>query len=319
MTKRACGKEIKKQGFGKHLTSCKVCQRQQPEKKTEKAPPISTRLQQQQIAAMYGRRNSEPNTRSLVEPAENINERTKMKQELQRLTAQVVHLQAQVNAMKEQLDAQSKELNRKATTEEVKDLDSKMSKNITNITSTPRNRSQNPQDPYTELVIRGLPYTGQDEKLDDILTKMAHKQNVTLSGRARIFRALRKGDKKVNKSRPPKVIIQLSSNADKNDMKRRPATPFTLEDLGYDHKELTPEQKQKPFYLNENLTPDQGKLFFEARKFKRANNYKFCWTSNGVILLRKAEGEAVYTVQSEQNLNQLREDRCGVGGPPGEY
>ncbi len=32
-------------------------------------------------------------------------------------------------------------------------------------------------------------------------------------------------------------------------------------------------------------------LLFEANKYKRANNFKFCWTRNKTICLRKSEND----------------------------
>jgi hypothetical protein len=42
-------------------------------------------------------------------------------------------------------------------------------------------------------------------------------------------------------------------------------------------------------YISESLTPRNRTLFNECLKFKKEHNYKFIWTQNGHIYLRKIE------------------------------
>ncbi|KAJ8735418.1 hypothetical protein PYW07_007038 [Mythimna separata] len=61
----------------------------------------------------------------------------------------------------------------------------------------------------------------------------------------------------------------------------------------------------RPIYVGEYLPSSSRKLFFAAREFAKLNDFKFCWTANGSILLRKEEGAKRILVKSEQTLRDL--------------
>lgn len=61
----------------------------------------------------------------------------------------------------------------------------------------------------------------------------------------------------------------------------------------------------RPIYVSEYLPSSSRKLFFAAREFAKHKEYKFCWTANGNILLRKEEGVKPILVKSEQTLRDL--------------
>lgn len=60
-----------------------------------------------------------------------------------------------------------------------------------------------------------------------------------------------------------------------------------------------------PIYISDRLSGTTRKLFFESRTFANANGYKFCWTANGKVLLRKEEGQKSITIQSKHCLEKL--------------
>merc|ERR1712096_147870 len=43
----------------------------------------------------------------------------------------------------------------------------------------------------------------------------------------------------------------------------------------------------KKIFINENLTPKNKKIFYHANCFKKQNNWRFVWTANGMVFLRK--------------------------------
>lgn len=61
----------------------------------------------------------------------------------------------------------------------------------------------------------------------------------------------------------------------------------------------------RPIYVSEFLPASSRKLFFAAREFAKLKEYKFCWSANGNILLRKKEGVKLILVKSEQTLRDL--------------
>ncbi|XP_047020942.1 uncharacterized protein LOC124630943 [Helicoverpa zea] len=61
----------------------------------------------------------------------------------------------------------------------------------------------------------------------------------------------------------------------------------------------------KPVYIADHLPRSQRQLFFEARSFAKTNKYKFCWSQNGKIFLRKSEGMDSVIIRSTACLKKL--------------
>ncbi|CAB3243449.1 unnamed protein product [Arctia plantaginis] len=80
-------------------------------------------------------------------------------------------------------------------------------------------------------------------------------------------------------------------NKDKAD----PRDKLNTEHIGIQGKRL-------PVYVTEQLPPSHKKLFYQAREFAKSNEYKFCWTANGNIFLRKQENEKLIKITSEKCL-----------------
>lgn len=63
---------------------------------------------------------------------------------------------------------------------------------------------------------------------------------------------------------------------------------------------------KKGIFISETLTHKTQKLFYLAREFAKDNNFNFCWTSRGMVYLRKAEGLPYCRIVSESDLDKLR-------------
>lgn len=58
-------------------------------------------------------------------------------------------------------------------------------------------------------------------------------------------------------------------------------------------------------YINEVLSREQSSLFWKTRKFKLDENYKFVWTHNQRIYLRKTSDSDAVLIKSEDDLESL--------------
>ena len=58
-------------------------------------------------------------------------------------------------------------------------------------------------------------------------------------------------------------------------------------------------------YLNENLPPNLNILKGKANSIRKTKNYKFLWTRNGNILLRKNEQAEVIHIKVPSDLQKL--------------
>ena len=63
--------------------------------------------------------------------------------------------------------------------------------------------------------------------------------------------------------------------------------------------------RENDVYFNDHLTPKHKELFSAARTKKFNNNYKYLWTRNGRIFIRKTDVSEVIRVTSEEVVNSL--------------
>ena len=59
--------------------------------------------------------------------------------------------------------------------------------------------------------------------------------------------------------------------------------------------------------LYDHLSPRLQTLFYEAKKYKIANEYKFCWTKNGAVFLRESDTSHIKRLNKLQDLIILQE------------
>ncbi|KOB68144.1 Zinc finger DNA binding protein [Operophtera brumata] len=114
------------------------------------------------------------------------------------------------------------------------------------------------------------------------------------------------------KTRKPKaerstLIVELSNTFIKTDLLKAAKT--------YNLRNKTSKLSAKlmglnahpdtPIFISENLTPTASRLYFLARDFKTANNYKYCWTSYGKVYLRLDENTPIINVTNDAQIQQL--------------
>ncbi|XP_022830972.1 uncharacterized protein LOC111359610 [Spodoptera litura] len=80
---------------------------------------------------------------------------------------------------------------------------------------------------------------------------------------------------------------------------KRPGEKLNTGNLGF-------RGPTKPVYVSEALTTKTQKLFYLARTFQQQYKYLFCWTSHGVIYLRKEENAPHIKILSEKDIENLR-------------
>ena len=57
--------------------------------------------------------------------------------------------------------------------------------------------------------------------------------------------------------------------------------------------------------IYDHLTPRLQKLFTEVKKYKDDNDFRFCWTKNGLIYLRKTEDSNPIRIHQRSDLAKL--------------
>ncbi|XP_073967330.1 uncharacterized protein [Choristoneura fumiferana] len=66
------------------------------------------------------------------------------------------------------------------------------------------------------------------------------------------------------------------------------------------------QQPAKPVFVSETLTSKAQRLFSAARAVQREYGYAFCWTSHGVVYLRKDENSPLVKISNEAKLDVIR-------------
>lgn len=63
-------------------------------------------------------------------------------------------------------------------------------------------------------------------------------------------------------------------------------------------------------FINESLTAYRRSLFGKIQAYRRQFKFKFIWTTNGKILLRKSESSPVYSFTTEEEFQKFIADEC---------
>lgn len=126
------------------------------------------------------------------------------------------------------------------------------------------------------------------------------KVDIQTSDIADIYRTSTKGDKKP-------IVVELTSFLQKNNIlsAAKKYNSFNKSNkLNSLHLGL--KCSNTPIYISDHLTPRGYRLFYLARELTRTDNYKFCWTSLGDVLVRKDENSPIIKIISECQIQNLR-------------
>jgi TolA-binding protein len=127
-----------------------------------------------------------------------------------------------------------------------------------------------------------------DEAPAAIIKKLAADINIKLGA----YTARRVGKPRPNKTRP--ILVSCDMYWDK---RRLYAARTTLKDCGYENT-----------YINEDLPPRQGELYFHARQAKNQKLATSTWTDHGVVFIKLRSEDQAVQVSSLDNLKHLIKD-----------
>jgi hypothetical protein len=148
-----------------------------------------------------------------------------------------------------------------------------------------------------DIIIDGVPER-ISENCTQLIQQIGKELNLKIN-ESMINDCHRIGFNKNNES-PRKILVSFTNHQDKvNILKARQIVRnFSTKCMGI--------QPDVPIYIRENLTSKGNKLFKEARELRKQLNFKFVWTKNGLVFLRKNETEKIIRVVSEEIIHQLR-------------
>lgn len=142
------------------------------------------------------------------------------------------------------------------------------------------------------LEIQGIPYHS-NEKAIDIVTCIAEKIDVEIT-KDNIDSVYR------NKSKKSIIVRFLQTHVRDSFFSsyRNLSAMLKGSDLGF-------EKNNEKIYVNEYLLYETRNLFFQAREFKKKHSYKFVWTRNQHVFLRKTEDSSTINVKCSNDLSNL--------------
>jgi hypothetical protein len=100
--------------------------------------------------------------------------------------------------------------------------------------------------------------------------------------------------KRVGKANPDKgrlILVSCDSHWDKRKLYE---ARTTLKENGYPNT-----------FINEDLTPKQGELFFHSRQAKRKGLLKTTWTENGIVHVKLPDCDQAIILSSLERLHEL--------------
>lgn len=157
----------------------------------------------------------------------------------------------------------------------------------------------------TCVELRNIPKQSKETKktLYDSLLKLANYLELNLPS-SDIRDVLRQPSKK--ESSTSTLTVEFTNTFVKSEFltavkeynKRNPNNKINSSHLGY-------EKPTTPVYVAEQLTATSKRLFYLARTYAKVNEYSYCWTTDGRILLKKNPDSPSIVIRSEQQLNSL--------------
>ena len=178
------------------------------------------------------------------------------------------------------------------------ELETKNSKiEATNLVEAAKIDDLEQYDRRMNLEFEGIPHE-KNENINDILVKLVNKMGVTL--KTTDISTAHRLPKKASKSQdqPPTTIVRFMNRDKRNEIfLKRHTTKFWNE---------FPIQSMEHLFVNENLTKKRKRLFWMTKQKAKSIGYKFYWTFNGTIFIRKQEGSDKIIIRKEEDLNSLK-------------
>ena len=93
------------------------------------------------------------------------------------------------------------------------------------------------------------------------------------------------------------IVIHFKSRSRRDDILK-----MSKEKLKDFNHQLDPKER---IYINEHLSPENKRLFAMAVKKKHELNFKFVWTKNGSIFMKKNESSVTHKIISDEDIDNV--------------
>ena len=155
-----------------------------------------------------------------------------------------------------------------------------------------------------DVEVTGVPEES-GENLEHLVSIVAVKLGVTLDERDVVSCARaggrRRGAESNDSGRPRPIVVRFARRAVRHEVLRaaRVRRHITTEGLGL-------KADPRPLHVNERLTKSNRQLFYQARETaKRIGGWRFVWTRDGRILVRRSQGDPVHRIRVAEDLGRV--------------
>ena len=152
------------------------------------------------------------------------------------------------------------------------------------------------------LEIVGVPLK-EGKNTNEIVIKVAKMLNVSLSSDQISTSHRLQTRLKPKNSEPaasPPIIVRFLSRDVRNQLyaNRKLARTVNLQEFSL--------QGAENIYINENLTQSRKKLFWHAKQKAIASNFKFYWTVNGNVYVRKSSDTDFLLIKNTDDISKIK-------------
>lgn len=105
------------------------------------------------------------------------------------------------------------------------------------------------------------------------------------------------------------IVVKFNTSHDKTKVIKAVKTYFNHNKTGkITTADAGVNEEATPIYVSERLTTKTKIIFGMAKKLVKEGIFKYCWIRNGVVMLRKSDGQTVYRVKNETDVGTLRDN-----------
>ena len=141
-----------------------------------------------------------------------------------------------------------------------------------------------------QLTVHGIPYK-KGEDLLYALKIMSDKLECELNPKCDI-------DSIYRVKQSDNIVVKFIHNYKRdNFLSAFRKNPLTTKDIGFND--------ERKLYTNEVLSKSQAELFHKVRIFKRENKYRYAWTANQRLFLRKDSDSDAILITSARDLDAI--------------
>lgn len=145
------------------------------------------------------------------------------------------------------------------------------------------------------IEIKGVELTA-NENLKQVVVKIVSKMGVEEVSEKAIEVVHRVNNR--NNREPKDIIVQFK------DREVRDRVIAKKREKIY-NKDITNGKNDNLIFVNEHMTTHNKQMFWEARNKCRDMNYKYVWTKDGKIFVRKQENERVFRIRNLEDLKKI--------------